>query len=286
MCFSTEHQQNWCHNSNSCHLVYEPKRSSNVCASFHVQRLFLMKPCLWFLMTPSFGALMARSPSRYTLYNVYNDSTLKDFSGFTCNIYRPPIVWHLISRCNCTWAHFVPRATVNLPQHRVPIVVVNSARRCTSDTKKNPLQLTQRLKWFRAAFKEIKTQKERASVNFYCHKTDVIFCALACVCAVPLSNCYHSGDLGRAQQEAPERQKVWTHTYQSLLSEIHPVLVGHMGGAGKRCQIRQKGRHKETHPSAVWMTACVRVCVSVVCVSKTERLSVREWLRLRVYMRD
>lgn len=166
MCFSTEHQQNWCHNSNSCHLVYEPKRSSNVCASFHVQRLFLMKPCLWFLMTLSFGALMARSPSRYTLYSVYDHSMLKDFFGF--------YVQHLLASYCLTFniplqlyvSSFCPRATVNLPQHRVPIVVVNGVRRCTSDIKKNPLQLTQRLKWFRAVFKEIKAQKERASVNF------------------------------------------------------------------------------------------------------------------------
>lgn len=63
--FSTEHQQYWCHNSNSFHLAYDPKVPL-MSAQVSVYYFFLMKSCLRCLMTlMSISALMAAHHSFY-----------------------------------------------------------------------------------------------------------------------------------------------------------------------------------------------------------------------------
>lgn len=63
--FSTEHQQYWCHNSNSFHLAYDPKVPL-MSAQVSVYYFFLMKSCLRCVMTlMSISALMAAHHSFY-----------------------------------------------------------------------------------------------------------------------------------------------------------------------------------------------------------------------------
>lgn len=64
-----------------------------------------------------------------------------------------------------------------------------------------------------------------------------------------------------------------------------PCFTGSHGWGGKEMSNKTKREAQRDAPVRS-VNDSLRASVCVVCVSKTERLLVREWLRLRVYMRD
>lgn len=91
-----------------------------------------------------------------------------------------------------------------------------------SDSLKNSLHLTQRLKSFGVWVKEINTHRKCTSVDFIA-KRSASFCVLVCMDSVSVKLAMLWGCcLGPTGSTAG--QKVWTHTYQSLLSEIYALF--------------------------------------------------------------